>query len=200
MKQVEFKVRSFLMFFLIMAGLFFFAFSLNAAGNLESGKKIYDRNCMECHHTDGMGILAPPFVESTRFKSIDGVVAMIDYIMPATSPDLCTGDRAEDVAAYIIKEFKFKVPTDTLDPKSITDAQGRKALFDRTCSVCHGTDGKGDLARPIAKSTLFKTSKDCVRFIDGLMPFHNPRKCKDACAELSAQYIIDNFDLQVSDN
>ena len=66
--------------------------------------------------------------------------------------------------------------------------------------VCHGTDGKGDLARPIAKSTLFKTSQDCVRFIDGLMPFHNPRKCKDACAELSAQYIIDTFELQVSDN
>ena len=155
---------------------------------------------MECHHTDGMGILAPPFVESTRFKSMDGVVALIDYNMPATSPDLCTGDRAEDVAAYIIKEFKFKVPTDTLDPESITDAEGRKALFDRTCSVCHGADGKGDLARPIAKSTLFKTDKDCIRFIDGLMPFHSPRKCKDACADLTAQYIIDNFDLQVSGN
>lgn len=111
MKQVEFNVRPFLMFLLITAGLFFFAFSLNAAGNLESGKKTYDRNCMECHHKDGMGILAPPFAESTRFKSMDGVVALIDYIMPATSPDLCTGDRAEDVAAYIIEEFKFKVPT-----------------------------------------------------------------------------------------
>ncbi len=177
-----------------------FIFTFIAAGNMENGKKIYDRNCMECHHTDGMGILAPPFVESTRFKSMDGVVALIDYNMPATSPDLCTGDRAEDVAAYIIKEFKFKVPTDTLDPEQITDADGRKVLFERTCSVCHGTDGKGDLARPIAKSTLFKTDKDCIRFIDGLMPFHNPRKCKDACAELAAQYIIDNFDLQVSGN
>jgi len=181
-------------------GLITSVLAFNRVGNLENGKKIYDRNCMECHHTDGMGILAPPFVESDRFKSIDGVVALTDYIMPATSPDLCTGDRAEDVAAYIIKEFKFKVPKDTLDPGSITDAEGRKALFDRTCSVCHGTDGKGDIARPIAKSTLFKTSQDCARFIDGLMPFHNPRKCKDACAELSAQYIIGTFDLQVSDN
>ncbi len=200
MKQVEFKVRSFLMFCLITAGLFFFAFSLNAAGNLESGKKIYDRNCMECHHTDGMGILAPPFVESTRFKSINGVVAMIDYIMPAESPDLCTGDRAEDVAAYIVQEFKFQLPKDTFDPAYITDAEGRKVLYDRTCSVCHGIDGKGDLARPITKSNLFKTSKDCIKFIDGLMPFHNPRKCQDTCAENAARYIIDNFELQLSGN
>jgi len=184
----------------IMAVMFIFIFAFSAAGNMEDGKKIYDRNCMECHHTDGMGILAPPFVESVRFKSIDGVVAMIDYIMPALSPDLCTGTRAEDVAAYIVKEFKFQVQKEPLDPADITDANGRKALFDRTCSVCHGTDGKGDLARPIAKSTLFKTEEDCVKFIDGLMPFHNPRKCKDECAEIAARYIIDNFELKLSDN
>jgi len=186
--------------FCISAVLFTFIFIVNAAGNMEDGKKIYDRNCMECHHTDGMGILAPPFVESTRFKSMDGVVAMIDYIMPATSPDLCTGTRAEDVAVYIVKEYKFQLPKETLDPASITDANGRKALFDQTCSVCHGIDGKGDLARPIAKSTLFKTKEDAVRFIDGLMPFHNPKKCKDECAEKTGRYIIDNFELQVSDN
>jgi len=178
--------------------LFTFIFAFNAAGTMEDGKKIYDRNCMECHHTDGMGILAPPFVESTRFKSMDGVVALIDYIMPATSPDLCTGTRAEDVAAYIVQEFKFQVPKDLLDPEQIVDADGRKVLFDTTCSVCHGTDGMGDLARPIAKSTLFKTDRDCVKFIDGLMPFHNPRKCKDACADNTAQYIIENFELQLS--
>ena len=114
--------------FCITAVLFTFIFIINAAGSMEDGKKIYDRNCMECHHTDGMGILAPPFVESTRFKSIDGVVAMIDYIMPATSPDLCTGTRAEDVAVYIVKEFKFKVQEEPLDPADITDANGRKAL------------------------------------------------------------------------
>jgi len=123
---------------------------------------------------------------------------LIDYIMRATSPDLCTGDRAEDVAAYIIKEFKFKVPEDTLDPGGITDADGRMALFERNCSVCHGTDGKGDLAHPLVKSTLFKTDKDCVRFIDGLMPFHNPGKCKGGCADNTARYIIENFELQLS--
>jgi len=184
----------------ISMALFAFIFTFSAAGNMEDSKKIYDRNCMECHGTDGMGILAPPFVESIRFKSTEGVVALIDYIMPATSPDLCTGTRAEDVAAYVVKEFKFQVPEDTLDPADITDADGRKVLFDRTCSVCHGTDGKGDLARPITKSTLFKTSKDCVKFIDGLMPFHNPKKCKDECAANAARYIIDNFDLKLSGN
>ena len=183
--------------FCISAVLFTFIFIVNAAGNMEDGKKIYDRNCMECHHTDGMGILAPPFVESVRFKSIDGVVAMIDYIMPALSPDLCTGTRAEDVAVYIVKEYKFQLPKETLDPASITDANGRKALFDQTCSVCHGIDGKGDLARPIAKSTLFKTKEDAVRFIDGLMPFHNPKKCKDDCSADTARYIIDNFTLKL---
>lgn len=176
--------------------LFSFAIKSNASGNIENGKKIYDRYCMECHHTDGMGILAPPFVESTRFKSMSGVVALIDYIMPAASPDLCTGTHAKDVAAYVVKEFKFKVP-DMLDPEDITDEAGRKALFDQTCSVCHGIDGKGDLARPIVKSTLFKTQKDVVKFIDGLMPFHNPRKCTGECAANAARHVIDNFKLKL---
>ncbi len=184
---------------LITMVLFAFDFTFSAAGNMEDGKKIYNRYCMECHGTDGMGILAPPFVESTRFKFEDGVVAFIDFIMPATAPGLCTGTRAQDVADYVVQEFNFQVPKDTLDPDKITDAGGRKALFDRTCSVCHGTDGKGDLARPIVKSKLFKTSKDFVRFIDGLMPIHNPKKCKDACADNTARYIIDNFELQLSE-
>jgi len=198
MKHLK-NIKKHPMIFLLMAiALCAFVSTISAAGNMEDGKKIYDRNCMECHHTDGMGILAPPFVESTRFKSMDGVVAMIDYIMPAMSPDLCTGTRAEDVADYIVKEFKFQLPKETLEPANITDAMGRKALFDQTCSVCHGIDGKGDLARPIAKSTLFKTKEDAVRFIDGLMPFHNPKKCKDGCSEKTARYIIDNFELQLS--
>jgi len=123
---------------------------------------------------------------------------LIDFIMPATRPGLCTGTRAEDVAVYVVQEFKFQVPKDTLDPDKITDAGGRKALFDRTCSVCHGTDGKGDLARPIVKSTLFKTTKDYAGFINGLMPIHNPKKCKDACADNTTRYIIDNFELELS--
>jgi len=198
MKPLKNKQKHPMIFSLIAVFLCAFVSTISAAGNKESGKKIYDRNCMECHHTDGLGILAPPFVESTRFKSVEGVVALIDYIMPATSPDLCTGTRAEDVAAYIVEEFKFQVPKDTPDPEQIADADGRKALFERTCSVCHGTNGQGDLARPLVKSTLFKSDKDCVRFIDGLMPFHNPVKCKGVCADITAQYIIENFDLQLS--
>jgi len=101
MKHLK-NIKKHPMIFLLMAiALCAFVSTISAAGNMEDGKKIYDRNCMECHHTDGMGILAPPFVESTRFKSMDGVVAMIDYIMPAMSPDLCTGTRVEDVADYI---------------------------------------------------------------------------------------------------
>ena len=197
MKHFYRKIKAPLTASFITMVLLAFVFTFSAAGNMEAGKKIYNRNCMECHGTDGMGILAPPFVESTRFKSVDGVVALIDFIMPATSPGLCTGTRAEDVATYVVQEFKFQVLKDTLDPDKITDAGGRKALFDRTCSVCHGTDGKGDLARPIVKSTLFKTTKDYVRFIDGLMPIHNPKKCKDACADNTARYIIDNFELEL---
>ncbi len=198
MKPFKLIAKAPLAFALIAIALITFSPARGAAENIESGEKIYLRNCLECHHKDGMGILAPPFVESDRFKSKDGVVALVDYIMPATSPDLCAGDRAEDVAAYIVKEFKFKAPENTLDPESVTDAAGRKALFDRTCAVCHGADGKGDLARPLTKSALFKTGKDAVKFIDGLMPFHNPRKCKDACAENAARYVIDNFELRLS--
>jgi mono/diheme cytochrome c family protein len=198
MKHFYRKIKAPLTVSLITMVLLAFVFTFSAAGIMEAGKIIYNRNCMECHGTDGMGILAPPFVESTRFKSVDGVVALIDFIMPATSPGLCTGTRVEDVAAYVVQEFKFQVPKDTLDPEKISNAGGRKALFDRNCSVCHGTDGKGDLARPIVKSKLFKTTKDYVGFINGLMPIHNPKKCKDACADNTVRYIIDNFELELS--
>ena len=119
--------------------------------------------------------------------------------MPATRPDLCTGANAEDAAAYVIEKFKFKVPSNTIDAEGISDATGRKMLFEQTCSVCHGIDGKGDLARPLVGSTLFKIKKDVVTFIDGLMPFHNPNKCKRACPNHTAQYILDNFKLKISD-
>jgi mono/diheme cytochrome c family protein len=153
---------------------------------------------MDCHGKEGKGILAPPLLESDRFKSQDGVVALVDYIMPATSPDYCTGNNAEDVSAYCSEEFKYKIPSETIDAVDVTDAAGRKLLFDQTCSVCHGVDGKGDLARPIVCSTLFKTDSDVVKFVDGLMPFHNPRKCKDESAANTAQYIIENFELKLS--
>ena len=198
MKNFKPNLKASLTFISIFMLLLTFTVIAGAAGNMENGKKIYNRNCMECHHKDGMGILAPPFVESTRFKSMDGVVALIDYIMPATSPDLCTGTHAEDVAAYVVNEFKFQIPKDMADPENVTDAAGRKTLFDQNCSVCHGPDGKGDIARPITGSTLFKTKNDAVKFIGALMPFHNPRKCTDGCADNAAQYIIGNFELKLS--
>ena len=177
--------------------LFTFVFIFNASGNMENGKKIYDRHCMQCHGTDGMGILAPPFVESTRFKSLDGVVALIDYIMPATNRDLSIGTDAEDAAKYIVEEFRFQIPKSTYDLENITNNAGRKALFDQTCSVCHGIDGKGDLALPIVKSKRFQIKDDVQMFINGVMPFHNPTKCRDKCATDAAQYIIDNFELEL---
>jgi len=102
------------------------------------------------------------------------------------------------VAAYVADEFKFQLPAKAFDPDNVSDAAGRKELFDRTCSVCHGVDGKGDLAKSINGSTLFKTKEDVVKFINGLMPFHNPGKCKEACADNAAQYIIDNYELKLA--
>lgn len=200
MKYLKLIIKTPLTFSFITMFLFSFIFIFNAAGNTENDKKIYDRHCMQCHGTDGMGILAPPFVKSERFLSMDGVVALIDYIMPATAPDLCVGTHAEDVTAFVVNEFKFQVPKEMIDPENITDAHGRKTLFDQNCSICHGVDGKGDLARPIVNSTLFKKREDVVRFIDGLMPFHNPKKIKGDSAVNAAQYIIDNFELKLSDN
>jgi len=197
MKYLKPIIRTPFTLSLITMVLLTFVFIFNAAGNMENGKKIYDRHCMQCHGTDGMGILAPPFVESTRFKSMDGVAALIDYIMPGTSKNLCYGTDAEDVAEYIVEEFKFKIPKSKFDLENITDEAGRKALFDQKCSVCHSVDGKGDLARPIFKSTLFITKSDVIKFIDGLMPYHNPTKCRNQCAVNAAQYIIDNFEFEL---
>ncbi len=201
MKQIKHNLNALLtLTTTLLVLLFSITGASSAEGIIENGKKIYDRNCMECHHTDGKGILAPPFVESTRFKSMDGVTALIDYIMPANTPDLCTGSNADDVAAYVANQFKFQAPKEMIEPETVTDEAGRKALFDQNCSVCHGVDGKGDLAKSITGSTLFKARKDVVKFIDTLMPFHKPSKCRDACSEQAAHYIIDNFKLKLSEH
>ena len=204
MKYLKSIIKTPFTFSSITMVLFTFVFIFNAAGNMENGKKIYDRHCMQCHGEDGMGILAPPSVESDRFYSIDGVAALVDYIMPATSKDLCNGNDADDVAEYIVEKFKFKIPENTpentIDLTKITDKAGRKALFEQTCAVCHGNDGKGDLGPSIVKSKRFIMKGDVQMFVNGVMPFHNPTKCRDKCATNAAQYIIDNFELELADS
>ncbi len=182
---------------LFIIGLTIFFIS-NGLCDMNNGKTIFEQACMDCHGKDAKGILAPPFLESDRYHSQDGVVALIDYIMPATNPDYCTGTDAVDAAQYCTEEFKIKIPEQTIVAADATNEEGRKLLFEQTCSVCHGVDGKGALARQIAGSTFFKTKKDVIAFIDGLMPFHNPRQCKDECAANTAQYISEHFELKLS--
>ena len=179
----------------------FFITTPSASGDAENGKVIFDQICYPCHGTDGQGILAPPFVESTRFKALDGIIAYIDFIMPPVNSDMCTGKRAENSAQYIQNEFNFKLPEDmVVTPDISSSAKGGEIVFGQLCSVCHGIDGKGDLARPIDGSTRFKSMEEIISFINSIMPVHNPSKCTENCASGTAKYIMNTFHIKLSQN
>lgn len=187
-------------FCLIVIGLFFIV-TPGASGDLENGKVIFDQICYPCHGKDGQGILAPPFVESDRFKVLEGIIAYTDFIMPPVNSDMCTGTRAEDSAQYVQDEFNFEFTEDMIvAPDIACSAEGGKIVFSQLCSVCHGIDGKGDLARPIVGSTRFKSMEEIISFINSIMPAHNPGKCTENCAAGAARYIMDTFTIKLSQN
>lgn len=71
------------------------------------GAEIYAQMCEGCHGSDGLG--GPFDVPLTADVGFENLVAEIDTNMPKGSPELCVGECAHDVAAYI--QVTFVIPS-----------------------------------------------------------------------------------------
>jgi len=78
---------------------------------IKKGGEIYAELCAGCHGADGLG--GPFDVPLTADVGFEKLVATIDATMPKGSPELCVGECAHDVAAYI--QANFVVP-DSVGP------------------------------------------------------------------------------------
>ncbi|HRQ89641.1 MAG TPA: DUF1588 domain-containing protein, partial [Bacteroidia bacterium] len=87
----------------------FLAFGTGSAVALDleqhPGKAIYEKLCLDCHGPKGEGVKGKaddPLVGSRTLESLAG---RIDRTMPEDEPELCVGEDAKTVAAYIHDAF-----------------------------------------------------------------------------------------------
>lgn len=71
----------------------------------DSAVSIFQQQCAKCHGADGQGVddgyNHPLFGD----RSIDSLARLIERTMPENDPELCRGEEARQVAAYIFREF-----------------------------------------------------------------------------------------------
>jgi hypothetical protein len=88
---------------LLLLGCFVSAAAASEISNL--GKQIYLKQCAQCHGPNGEGVAdmhdEPLFGE----RSLKSLTRLIERTMPEDDPDLCVGDDAAAVAAYIYDAF-----------------------------------------------------------------------------------------------
>lgn len=79
-----------------------------ATGNVERGKRIYNKLCVECHGPKGEGVPGKHRDPLHGSLSLEKLAQLIDKTMPEDAPEKCTGQDAVDAAAYIYETFYSK--------------------------------------------------------------------------------------------
>jgi len=146
---------------------------LCAGADAGPGEAIYRQLCVECHGPAGEGTADYPKMLAGT-KSVAQLAKLIERTMPEGDPDLCVGDDAAQVAAYIHEAFYTKNAKATAKPPRIelsrlTVRQYRNAVTDLIGSFRgNGNwDDKRGLRAEYFKSRRFR---DNDRVIDRLDP------------------------------
>lgn len=157
-----------------------------AQGNIENGKKVYEKRCAWCHGWEGAGDgpaaerLNPPPRDLTSgmykiktssfeemFPNDEDIFRMITDGMPSTSmpgwKDILSEQDRWDLVAFIktfggIEGKPAKQAEFGKQVKSSKESieRGQKLFVDR-CSECHGEDGKGDATKKLKDDLGFRT-------------------------------------------
>lgn len=157
-----------------------------AQGNVENGKKVYEKRCAWCHGWEGAGDgpaavrLNPPprdftsgmyKIKTTPFDEMlpndDDIFRMISEGMPDTSmpgwKDILKEQEMWDLVAYIKTFAGFEgKPAKQLEygkqVKSSAESieRGKKLFIDR-CAECHGEIGLGDSIKKLKDDLGFRT-------------------------------------------
>jgi mono/diheme cytochrome c family protein len=139
---------------------------VEAAGDLQServkhGRTIYQEQCVACHGSQGEGGVGPALNNKTVLKNtLDEVFFSVirsgvpNTQMPAWSVDYggpLTDEDVRNVVAYV-RAWEPNAPV--IEPVVFEPSAERGALlFESTCAICHGQNGKGDKAPAINDST-----------------------------------------------
>ncbi len=126
----------------------------NAA--VAAGKDLYTKNCATCHGLDGEGSDAPAlnsrqFLNTTDDGTIFSVVSsgVPNTEMPAWNQSHggpLTDEDIKNVVAFI-RSWQPTAPEITVTVRA-GDASKGAAIFNGTCIVCHGQNGKGTSRAP----------------------------------------------------
>src|SRR6516165_9300828 len=88
------------------------------AGDVASGERIYQRQCVACHGKAGEGSTDYPRA-LTGDRSVAQLARLIAKTMPEDDPGSCVGEDADKVAAYIYDAFYSKLARARLEPARI---------------------------------------------------------------------------------
>ena len=152
-------------------------------GNDVVGKAAYEEFCADCHGVNGEGI--DDFTKLNQVREQIDIETIIEAYMPISDPDICTDTCAQEVAQYIFENF-------TGEPEPVFQPTG-ESLYITGCSMCHGENGEGNSNLPAPDLTRDLSLADLTTIIQERMPILLPEACVDNCANLTAQYIFDNF-------
>ncbi len=87
----------------------FLAFGTGSAAVLDlehhPGKAIYEKLCLDCHGPKGEGVKGKADDPLVGGRTLESLAGRIDRTMPEDDPELCVGEEAEAVAAYIYDAF-----------------------------------------------------------------------------------------------
>ena len=98
------SLRLFLSAGLLGSGVFSLAGKPDDAALLK-GKAIFEKQCAECHGKDGRGVEGEYDKPLLGDWPLEKLVRVVDRTMPELEPELCRGENAKLVAAYVFETF-----------------------------------------------------------------------------------------------
>ena len=99
------------------------------------GAVIYRKLCIECHGKDGQGVDGKYDEPLVGERTLDALAKKIEKTMPEDEEDLCVGEDAKQVAAYIYEAFyspaaQARSSPPEQDLSRLTIAQHRASIMD----------------------------------------------------------------------
>ena len=134
-------------------------------GDAVGGAEVWNAQCVLCHGNFANQSTAafPISVDALVKTTAENLASYIEANMPQQAPTSCVGKCAADVAAYFAALGE--------EPVAQPDPVAGKALFEASCTNCHGADGKG--IPPVFPSVQGATAADlsaAIAATSGTMP------------------------------
>lgn len=158
--------------------------------DIETGMKIYARQCAQCHGNQGQGSEEHYDETLTGDLSIEELAEIISDTMPEEDPDLCVAEDANAVSAYIHQAFyspeaQRKLNRPRVELAHLTVNQHRRSIAGLIDSFGHASwmpEDRGLAADYFASSyrkekrRLAKEIVETINFGDGVPHFRADRK------------------------